>query len=130
MASYIRITLKERHLIAQHLRQGSGISHVARLLNRSKSSVSAEVRRAGMDKTTYCPLKAQHDADRLHREKPKNRKIQGALKELIELLLVDLRLSPEQISGYLKRKNINISHEAIYRWVYIHPKRELLTRLL
>ena len=44
---------------------------------------------------------------------------------LLIIALLKQRLSPEQISHYLKRhKHIEISHESIYRFIYNEPERK------
>ena len=51
---YEHITKHEREIISQHLSAGRRISYIAKALNRSKSSISEEIKR-GWYKGKYVP---------------------------------------------------------------------------
>jgi IS30 family transposase len=60
---------------------------------------------------------AQKRADKRSRRQPGNRAISKAVWSEVRQHLVDDQWSPEQISGYLARDGIRISHETIYKWI-------------
>jgi IS30 family transposase len=113
------------------------IREIARHLNRAASTVSREVARHGGR-----PAYRAHDADRqawVSARRPKrcllavNRK----LRDIVASKLV-LDWSPEQISGWLKTRypddeRMRVSHETIYRSLFIQArgvlKKELLDHL-
>lgn len=135
MAKYTRMSYHERVKICQLLKQGSSIGIIAKTLNRSKSTIHAEIHRRGMTVKTYFSIHAQ--ADKKFKDRLRGRKIKvfGALKEMIHLLMMDYHWSPEQISNYLKinypeLEELHISHEGIYQYVYTSPHRGILTKAL
>ena len=135
MAKYTRITYNERAQIKQFLEEGVSFSEIAEKLGRSKSTISAEVRRKQMNRDRYNPKVAQADCNFKRKLTCRKKKIFGALEQLILFLLVERRFSPEQISNFLKIKHpnmkyLNISTEAIYQYVYTSPIRKQLTRYL
>lgn len=135
MANYSRITYHERCRIRQMLQDKKSISEIARVLRRSKSTISTEVRRKGMTKETYYQIHAQQDANFRRRIVHKKRKIQGPLEANIQMLLLERHWSPEQISMYLKTHyptdtELHVSPEAIYQYVYRSNYHKIFTRAL
>lgn len=128
MGKYRRLASAERYQIEALNRSGLGVSGIARLLGRAKSSISRELRRRGLA-DYYCAKRAGASAlQRSRRAKPF--KIAGRLGELVQSRLA-LENSPEQISGWLKLQNEHVSHETIYQFIYANRKRggDLWTRL-
>jgi transposase, IS30 family len=130
MAKYCRLTFTDRCRIEQLKKQGRGVRAISRILNRSPSTISCELKRRF---TEYNANTAQRDAAQKSSFRIKKRKISGALAASILYLLTELRCSPEQISGHLRKQyghlpDMQISPEAIYQWVYRHEKREILSR--
>lgn len=131
------LTLLEREEISRGLSANLSIRTIAKSLNRSPSTISREINRNGgiakyrailADKQTWIRAK-----------RPKKSKLQTnlALNDIITDKLSS-KWSPEQISGYLKltypnNKVMHISHESIYKTLYIqsrgHLKKELLQHL-
>ena len=115
-----KISPQERDQIALLLSSGSSIRNVARILGRSVSTVSVEIKRNSVD-DKYQSIAA----DTLSRERnAKSRRLNPLKNSFIFSYVCDkLRCgwSPEQISGRLKKdnrgKNI-ICHETIYRYIY------------
>ena len=117
MCHYTHFTTEERGLSRVLKAQGLSIRAIARMLNRSPSSVSREFRRNSYSNGTY----AAHHADKLYRKRRKNcgRKPKlkaGAVRDYV-LEKMALRWSPEQIAGRAKRDNepFSISFPTIYR---------------
>jgi transposase, IS30 family len=90
---------------------------IASQLNRSRSTISREISRNSGDRG-YRPKQAQKKADdRRHLASSEPKKMNDELLAVIrEKLLLDW--SPEQISGWLGRAGIQISHESIYLFVW------------
>ena len=126
MKQYQHLNKEERFYIWNSLRNGASQVDVARDLGRSPSTICREIRR-----NTYpqCKMYTYHWAlDRLKWRKyfqarTKHRKVTPTIGIQIETL-VQQRLSPEQVSGYLKRHHsISLSHETIYRYIYSDSAR-------
>lgn len=133
---YHRLSLAEREEISRSLAAGLNPSTIGRQLHRDKSTISRELSRNGLPGPAYRAFKA-------HRRWLKTRKQQGRKRLLfincrlwqyvVEKL--KLRWSPEQIVNRLKIEYpgdtaMRISHEAIYRYLYVLPKGKLKKALL
>ena len=114
---YCHLTSSERSQIYALLSIGCGQKQIALQLNKSPSTISREIKRNSGNKG-YRPKQAQEKAsDRRHLASSEPKKMKGELLEVIrEKLLLDW--SPEQISGWLGRSGIEISHESIYLYVW------------
>ena len=117
MCHYTHFSTEERELSRVLKAQGLSIRAIARILNRSPSSVSREFRRNSYSDGTY----AAHHADKLYQKRRKNcgRKPKlktGAARDYV-LEKMALRWSPEQIAGRARRdkKSFSISFPTIYR---------------
>ena len=135
--SRLALTLAEREDISRGIASDSPIREIARLLKRSASTVSREVARHGGR-----PAYRAHDADRrawVSALRPKRCLLAGnrRLREVVASKLI-LDWSPEQISGWLKTRypnneNMHVSHETIYRSLFIQArgvlKKELMDHL-
>lgn len=122
-----KISFIERLQISQFLNQRKTLRQIASLMNRSPSSISQELRRQGQDHRSYNPYIAQKHAEVRKAASRRDKKINGPLEEIIDLLLIEKHFSPEQISGYLKKhypleKLLHICPETIYRHIYHSPK--------
>ena len=135
--SRLSLTLAEREDISRGIASDSSIREIARQLKRSASTVSREVARHGGR-----PAYRAHDADRrawASALRPKRCLLAGnrRLREVVASKLI-LDWSPEQISGWLKTRypnneNMQVSHETIYRSLFIQArgvlKKELMDHL-
>ncbi len=131
------LTLFEREEISRGLSANLSIRGIAQSLNRSPSTISREIKRNG-GITKYRAISADRQTW-IRAKRPKKSKLQIniALNDIITDKLSN-KWSPEQISGYLKRTyptdtHMHISHESIYKTLYIqsrgHLKKELLKHL-
>jgi IS30 family transposase len=116
---YRQITTEERYTLAALRTQGLSQAAIARQLNRHRCTISRELRRnsARFD-GAYRPSKAiERTSGRRSRSRRNCRFTPGQLA-LVERLLRQ-KLSPEQISGYLRALGaLRISHETIYKHVW------------
>lgn len=132
---YTRLRIEERIQIQVELSHFKNYGEIALLLGRSKSSIQREVGPWG--RSRYQALKADEYAQKGAKAR-KWGKIKitadGSLRSYIFAKL-ELRWSPEQISYALRAeypddKNMHISHESIYRYVYLHAKKSLRETLI
>ncbi len=127
------LSLSEREEISRGLASKISIRAIARQLERSPSTISREIARNGGRKA-YRASKADKEAwNRALR--PKACKLSGnyALINIISQKLKRL-WSPKQISGWLKRtypnsENYHVSHETIYRSLFIQARGVLKKEL-
>lgn len=132
--SCLALTLSEREEISRELVAGQSIRMIAEKLGRSPSTISREITRNG-GASSYRAGKADQNAwDRAHRPKicklAKNRTLARRVAEKLQI-----NWAPQQISGWLKRafpRNVDdhVSHEAIYRTLFIQSRGALKKELL
>src|SRR5258708_5976294 len=131
------LSLAEREEIVRGIASGSSIREIAKGLQRAASTVSREVARHGR-RSQYRASEADHHAWELAlRPKVCLLAIQVKLQTIVASKLI-LDWSPEQISGWLKieypkDESMRVSHEAIYRSLFIQArgvlKKELIEHL-
>lgn len=131
------LTLVEREEISRGLSASLSIRNIAKSLNRHPSTVSREINRNGGIAKYRAILADRQTWIRAKRPKKSKLQINVGLNDIIIDKLSN-KWSPEQISGYLKRTypnylTMHISHESIYKTLYIqsrgHLKKELLKHL-
>ncbi len=128
-----RLSFEERERIFVGVCQGESDSEIARALGRHRSTVGRELRRCG-ERRQYRPLKAARMAQRLA-QRPKPTKL-SSCPRLVAAIEQGLgrRWSPQQISARLKvdhpdDERMRISHETIYRSLYVQSRGELRRQL-
>jgi IS30 family transposase len=132
--SRLALTAAEREEISRGIVAGQSIRAIASQLHRAPSSVSRELRRNG-GRRYYRATKADQSAwDRAHRPKTCKLANNRALAHIVAKKL-KLHWAPRQIAGWLKRhypgdENMQVSHETIYRTLYIQARGALKKELL
>ena len=132
--SRLSLTLAEREEISRGMVAGHSLRSIAESLGRAASTVSREVNRNG-GRRRYRASKADQAAwDRSHRPKRCKLVENRALAHIVAKKLKRL-WSPEQIAGWLKHtypddENFQVSHETIYRSLYIQARGALKKELL
>ena len=128
------LTLEEREDISRGVASGSSIRAIASGLGRAASTVSREVTRHG-GRSAYRALDADKQAWK-SALRAKRCLLAGnrRLREIVAGKLV-LDWSPEQISGWLKTqypddKSMRVSHETIYRSLFIQARGVLKQELM
>lgn len=131
------LTLAEREEVSRGLASGDSMRAIAARLGRAASTVGREVERNG-GREEYRATKAEERAwQRARRPKRCLLATSGRLRDVVAKKLKE-DWSPEQISGWLKRRYPNdeamrISHETIYLTLFVQTrgvlKRELLAHL-
>jgi IS30 family transposase len=131
------LTLAEREEISRAVAEGRSIRTIAARLGRAASTVSREIKRNGGQE---CYRANQADAAAWNRAlRPKQCKL-AENRVLARVVTEKLRMlwSPQQIAGWLKHtypdaESLHVSHETIYRSLFIQArgalKRELLQHL-
>ena len=135
--SRLALTLAEREEISRALASAHSIRSIASLLKRAPSTISREIQRNG-GQSCYRASQADQAAwDRARRPKTCRLAENPTLARIVATKL-QLMWSPEQIAGWLKRtypdgENDKVSHETIYRSLFIQArgvlKKELLQHL-
>lgn len=120
------LTLEEREEIRVALSAKMSLRAIARMLDRSPSTISREVAR-NRGRRYYKAVNADGRANRMAK-RPKL----GALEltpALLHLVMekLELKWSPEQIAGWLRltfprNKMMQVSYETIYKSIYVRSK--------
>jgi len=130
----LALTLAEREEISRGVVAGHSIQFMARLLGRAPSTVSREINRNG-GRRHYRANRADQAAwDRACRPKPCKLVSNRPLARQVASKLRQ-RWSPQQIAGWLRRtyphdQNRHVSHETIYRSLFIQARGALKKELL
>jgi IS30 family transposase len=132
--SKLALTLAEREVISRALVAGQSIRSIATSLGRAPSTISREIKRNG-DQENYRANQAdQATWDRTRRPKicklVENRTLAGIVAGKLQM-----QWAPEQIAGWLKHtypddENYQVSHETIYRSLYIQARGALKKELV
>jgi len=128
------LTLAEREETSRGLAEGQSIRSAALRLVRASSTVSREIKRNG-GSSDYQATEADDAAwDRALRPKPcklvENRNVARVVTDKLRLLW-----SPEQVAGWLKHtypsdESWQVSHEPVYRSLFIQTRGALKKELL
>ena len=114
--SYSQLTQDERYHIQHHLSHQSP-AQIARDLNRSKSTISREIKRHRNQQGRYQAAQAQTQSSQTKRRKRSPYKLTEPVKQMIDTLIMQ-QLSPEQVCGYLqKHHQIQLHHSTIYQYI-------------
>jgi len=132
--SRLALSLAEREDISRGIASGHSIRFIAASLGRSPSTVSREINRNGGRRHYRAGQADQAAWDRAHRPKACKLVTNRALGRAVARKL-RRRWSPEQIAGWLKRRypddeNHQVSHETIYRSLFIQARGALKKELL
>src|SRR5229473_3378899 len=135
--SRLALTRAEREAISRGIASGSSMREIARHLDRAASTVGREVTRHGGRPGYRAHEADDHAWESALRPKKCLLALHPRLREVVTSKLI-LDWSPEQISGWLKThypddESMRVSHETIYRSLFIQArgvlKKELLDHL-
>lgn len=132
--SRLALTLAEREEISRGLAAGASIREIALRLNRAPSTISREVTRHGTRWTYRATVADGRAWDRACRPKTCRLTTHVPLQQIVAEKL-SLDWSPEQIAGWLRVQypgvsDMHISHETIYRSLFIHARGVLRKELV
>jgi len=130
----LALTLCEREEISRGIACDLSLRSIANELGRSPSTISREVNRNGGLKAYRASEADKATWDRAHRPKPCKLAQHPILKRIVASKL-KMNWSPKQIDGWLKRQypdneNRHVSHETIYRSLFIQARGVLKKELL
>lgn len=131
------LSASDREEISRGIASGYSIRQIAAMIGRAPSTVSREIGRNG-GRTHYRAAAADAEAwQRAKRPKTCRLALQPRLRRLVEIKL-RADWSPQQIAGWLMETYpddpaLHVSHETIYRTLYVQArgalKRELVAHL-
>ncbi|WP_024678134.1 IS30 family transposase [Pseudomonas syringae] len=134
--SYSELSIAERATIQVGQYRGLSQRDIARMLGRSPSTISRELRRNRSLSTGY----TAHEAQTLTRERrsvccPAKKLVLGNERFDLVIHLLRERFSPEQIAGKLRAMKMNfeeayVCRETIYNAIYALPVGELRKELI
>jgi len=134
--TYTRLTNREREEISRGIVSGRSCADIAAALGRQTSTISREVSR-NSGKTGYRAFSARQRAWRASssRRKGKSRLAQEPILRNVVLSGLRKHWSPREIVETLKQEypldmTMRISHEAVYRYIYVLPRGSLKTTLI
>lgn len=134
--SYTELSVEERATIQVGQYQDLSQREIARMLGRSPSTISRELRRNRSLNGGYVAHVAQaHTRERRKVCRPARKLVLGNERFELVLHLLRERFSPEQIAGKLRVMKINfeeayVCRETIYKAIYAMPVGELRKELV
>jgi len=132
--SRLALSLAEREEISRAVVADQSMRSIATSLGRAPSTISREIKRNGGQECYRASQADQAAWDRAHRPKTCKLVHNRALAHIVAAKLRS-QWSPEQIAGWLKRtypddENYQVSHETIYRSLFIQARGALKKELL
>ena len=131
--SRFALSLSEREEISRGIARQQSIRGMARQIQRSPSTISREIHRNGGYDEYRASAADQATWARAHRPKPCKLAQHRSLAKVVATKLQQ-QWSPQQIAGWLKkqypeREHARVSHETIYRSLYIQARGVLKKEL-
>ena len=136
MGHYQRLSLSEREELSRYLAMNYSYRQIAGILGRAPSTISREICRRNLNRSNYRAIAAHNYAQRITHTSRKPRKLDVNIQlQQCVIEYLQLRWSPEQIAKRLKilypnDMSMHVSHETIYAYIYVHPRRHLRRQLL
>jgi IS30 family transposase len=129
----VALRLEEREEISRGIAVGRSIRQIAQGLRRAPSTVSREIRRNGGGQAYRANWAERSAWERALRPKPCRLALHRELRWRVAQKLA-LQWSPEQICGWLRQEfppdqDMQISHEAIYRSLFVQTRGVLKSEL-
>ena len=115
---YHQLTSEQRSQIFALLQKKCPKKEIARIVGTSESTISRELRRNSSPSGNYIWHKAHAAAMKRRKRTSCNAKISPELSWRIKELIVNAQWSPRQISGYLAKEGIKVSHQTIYNMIH------------
>ena len=132
--SRLALTLVEREEISRGLVSGRSMRSIAKGLGRAASTISREISRNGGRRSYRATQADQRAWDQALRPKPCKLLLNGRLRQTIVVKLKRY-WSPQQIAGWLKSRypgneGMQVSHETLYRSLYVQTRGALKKELI
>jgi len=128
------LTFSEREVISRGVACGVSLRQISRELGRAPSTVSRDVRRHGGRRRYRAAVADRRAWARSRRPKRCRFATHPALRDVVAAKLA-LEWSPQQIAGWLRQtypadRDMQVSHETIYRSLFIQSRGVLKQALL
>ena len=114
---YRQLTREQRYVIYVENSRNATNKIIAEKIGVSESTVSRELKRNRCANGRYMWLKADEQAQARRSRTVRNHTVDGIARWRARELILSEQWSPRQISGYLGKEGVRISHETIYRMV-------------
>ena len=124
---YKQLTREQKYAIYLGIQEGRTRTAIARQIGVHKSTVSRELKRNSNRFGKYGWTVADMMAKERRKRTARNRETSPSILREARKLLLSEEWSPRQISGWLKKNGIRISHERIYEMIRDDDSGELLT---
>lgn len=115
---YKQLTLEQRSQIFALLQKKTSKKDIAAIIGRSLSTVYREIRRNSTPSGHYLYKKAQGMAMARRRRSTENHALDPQVVWRVKELIVNEQWSPRQISGYLGKRSVKVSHTTIYNIIH------------
>jgi len=131
------LNLQEREEISRAIARGQSVRAIARALGRSHTTIAREINRCGGRQRYRAHVAERECLRRSRRPRPTKLELCPQLRDLVAERLRKAH-SPQQIAGWLRlaypdNESMRLSHETIYRALYVQTrgslKRELTQHL-
>lgn len=122
---YNQLTREQRYAIYLGIQEGRTQTAIARQICLNKSTVSREIRRNSNRQGKYWWSIAHERALDRRERTVRNRAAPAAVLHEARRLLLSEEWSPKQISGYLLKNGVRLSHERIYEMIRADESGEL-----
>jgi len=128
--TFRHLSMEDQEEISIGLEKGQSRREIARFLNRACSTISREIHRNVDCLSRYRAVYANKKAVKRLRKTKRCRKLDNPKLWRVVKKLLKQKWSPEQIAFWLKKEyskdtNMQVSHETIYKTVYIMPRGSL-----
>jgi len=135
MGQHQELSLDERIEIQVRRGQGATLAAIGRVLDRAASTISRELRRLRGDAAGYRADAASRHARALRHKPRVIRKLAGMGRWRVLDAQLRQGWSPRQVALRLRRDNptdakAHVSHETIYKAIYLVPRGELRRELI
>ena len=121
--NYTHLSSEQRYQIEALLESGTTQKEIARILNKSPSTICRELRRniplRGRGALEYRAINAQRKTTLRHKTKPKQIRFTSEMKAVSRTLIKELKYSPELVHVNGKKEFGDfVSHETLYKWIW------------
>ena len=122
---YKQLTREQRYAIYLGVQEKKTQTAIARQIGVHKSTVSRELKRNSNRFNKYGWIMAETKAHERRERTVRNRETSPSILKEARRLLLSEEWSPRQISGWLKQRGIQVSHERIYEMIRDDDSGEL-----
>lgn len=136
MSIYQRLSIAEREELSRYLAMNYSYRQIGLILDRSPSTICREINSESCSRSNYRAVPAHRNAKKRSRIPRRKRKLDTNIRlQEIVMQSLQLRWSPEQIAKNLRMvypndMSMHVSHETIYAYIYVHPRKHLKRKLL